>query len=163
MFDLLGAISPARAKSSDGIVNDALPEVRCTDCCHCFTQDTIGCFAVHPFLWELLRAEVALSLVNVIVDDARIGNVVIIWREPPPDRSRDGSQVSQEILWYLDNPVEEGALVLERGNEVKIGRVGVSGRGDGLLAAQAPEIQFAQELIAHASERETILAAAQDD
>ena len=107
MFDFLGAISPARAKSSDGIVNDALPEVRCTDCCHCFTQDTIGCFAVHPFLWELLRAEVALSLVNVIVDDARIGNVVIIWREPPPDRSRDGSQVSQEILWYLNDPAEE--------------------------------------------------------
>ena len=91
MFDFLGAISPARAKSSDGIVNDALPEVRCTDCCHCFTQDTIGCFAVHLFLWELLRAKVALLLVNVVVDDARIGNVVIIWREPPPDRSRDGS------------------------------------------------------------------------
>jgi len=120
-------------------------------------------FAVHSFLWELLRAEVALLLINVIVDNARIGNVVIIWREPPPDRSRDGSQVSQEILWYLDNPAEEGALVLERGNEVKIGRVGVSGRGDGLLAAQAPEIQFTQELIAHAGERETILAAVQDD
>ena len=112
---------------------------------------------------ELLRAEVALLLVNVIVDDARIGNVVIIWREPLPDRSRDGSQVSQEILWYLDNPAEEGALVLEWGNEFKIGGVGVSGRGDGLLAAQAPEIQFTQELIAHASERETILPAAQDD
>jgi len=41
------------------------------------------------------------------VDDARIGNVVIIWREPPPDRSRDGSQVSQEILWYLNDPAEE--------------------------------------------------------
>src|SRR5437588_12817350 len=65
----LGAISPARAKSSDGIVNDALPEVRCTDCCHCFTQHTIGCFAVHPFLQELLRSEIALLLVNVIVDD----------------------------------------------------------------------------------------------
>jgi hypothetical protein len=31
------------------------------------------------------------------------------------------------------------------------------------LAAQAREIQFTQELIAHASERETILPAAQDD
>jgi len=112
MFDFLGPISPARARSSDGTVNDALPEVRCTDCCHCFTQDAIGCFAVHPFLWELLRAEVALLLVNVIVNDARIGNVVIIWREPPPDRSRDGSQVSQEILWYLDNPAEERASIL---------------------------------------------------
>src|SRR5260370_27468756 len=103
------------------MVNDALPEVRCTDCCHCFTQDAIGCFAVHPFLRELLRAKVALLLVNVIVDDARIGNVVIIWREPRPNRSRDGFQVSQEILWYLDNPAEEGALVLEWSNEFKIG------------------------------------------
>lgn len=103
MFDFLGAISPALAKISNGIVNDALPEVRCTDCCHRFTQDAIGCFAVHPFLWQLLRAEVALLLVNVIVDDARVGNIVIIWREPPPDRSRDGPQISQEILWYLDN------------------------------------------------------------
>ncbi len=163
MFDFLGAISPARAKSSDGIVNDALPEVRCTDCCHCFTQDTIGCFAVHPFLWELLRAKVALLLVNVIVDDARIGNVVIIWREPPPDRSRDGSQVSQETLWYLDDSAEERASILQRRNEFKIGAVGVSGLGDGLLAAQAPEIQFTQELIAHGSECETILAAEQGD
>ena len=112
MFDFLGAISPARAKSSDGVVNDGLSETRCTDCCHCFTQDAISHFAVHPFLWKLLRAEVALLLVNVIVDDARIGNVVIIWREPPPDRSRDGSQVRQEILWYLDNPAEERASIL---------------------------------------------------
>jgi hypothetical protein len=156
-------VSPAGAKISNGIVNDGLPEARCTDCCHCFTQDAIGHFSVHPFLWELLRAEVALLLINVIVDDARIGNVVIIWREPPPDRSRDGSQVSQEILWYLDNPAEEGALVLERGNQFKIGGVGVSGGGDGLLPAQAPEIQFTQELIAHTSEREMIPAAAQDD
>jgi hypothetical protein len=54
-------------------------------------------------------------------------------------------------------------LVLERGNQFKIGGVGVSGGGDGLLPAQAPEIQFTQELIAHTSEREMIPAAAQDD
>jgi hypothetical protein len=156
-------VSPAGAKISDGIVDDGLSEARRTNCSHCLTQGAIGHFAVHSFLWELLRAEIALLLVNVIVDDARIRNVVIIWREPPPDRSRDRSQVSQEIPWYFDNPAEEGALVLKRGNEFKIGCVGVSGRGDGLLAAQAPEIQFTQELIAHASERETILPAAQDD
>ncbi len=97
-------MSPAGAKISDGIVDDGLSEARRTDCCHCFTQDAIGHFAVHPFLWELLRAEIALLLVNVIVDDARVRNVVIIWREPPPDRSRDGSQVS---LWYLNDPAEE--------------------------------------------------------
>ena len=135
MFDFLGAISPARAKSSDGIVNDSLPEARCTDCGHCFSQDTIGCFAGHLSLWELLRAQVALLLVNVIVHDTRIGNVVIIWREPPPDRSRDGSQVSQESRWYLDDSTEERASILQRRSELKIGSVGVSSLGDGLLAA----------------------------
>jgi len=161
--NLFSCVSPARAESSNGIVNDTLPKVRCTDCCHCFTQDAIGCFAVHPFLRELLRAEVALLLVNVIVDDARVGNIVIIRREPPPDRSRDGSQIGQEILWYLDNPAKYRALVLEWCNELEIGSVGVSRRSNGFLPAQAPEIQFTQELIAHASERETIRPAAQDD
>ena len=54
-------------------------------------------------------------------------------------------------------------MVLERANEFEIGAVGVPGCGNGLLPAQAPEIQFTQELIANASERERILPAAQDD
>lgn len=109
-------------------------------CGHCFSQDTIGCFAVHLSLWELLRAQVALLFVNVIVHGARIGNVVIIWREPPPDRSRDRSEVSQERRWYLDDSTEERASISQRRRELKIGSVGVSSRGDGLFAGQTSEV-----------------------
>ena len=84
-------------------------------------------------------ADGLLLLVNVIMNGARIGNVVIIWREPPPDRSRDGSQVSQESRWYLDNSTEERASILQRRSEFKIGSVGVSSHGDGFFTGQTPE------------------------
>jgi hypothetical protein len=142
--------SPARSKSAHRPKHCFPTKRGCSHRCHGLLQDAVRCFAVDPVHSQAgLPAQVSFSFIKIIVHDARVGDVVVIGRQPPPERARDRAQIGKEMDRHFERSAKKGTIIQERREYSKVWGLRVEHRPFGFAPAQTTQFERGAKIIGH--------------